>query len=192
MEIGKIWAENYYVTKANLIHERVHNSDISYSSKDNRIYNGVTVYNDLPELNLFGVTDCIEISNNSTNSIKIIEYKPSKPKDRDFNREDLFQVFAQKLCVDYVFNCDSEAYIYYSDVRRRYKLPIKEEYNILLDQLKSILSEMRQYLSESKIPQIRKDQNCGGCSFKDVCIPLKRRKDNLRHRIMAAFEEGDI
>lgn len=33
MEIDKAWAENMYVTKANLMHERVHDPDQSYTMR---------------------------------------------------------------------------------------------------------------------------------------------------------------
>ena len=31
--------------------------------------------------------------------------------------DDLMQVFAQKICVDYVFGCDCDGVIYYADVK---------------------------------------------------------------------------
>ena len=36
------------------------------------------------------------------------------------------QVFAQKICVDYVFDCDCEGYLYYADVKKRMRLPLSE------------------------------------------------------------------
>lgn len=45
LKIDCAWAENYYVTKANLLHRRVH-EDNRYVSKAKVSHTGVTVYND--------------------------------------------------------------------------------------------------------------------------------------------------
>lgn len=60
MEIGKVWAENYFVTRSVLMHDRVHNPENSYLSRGKRVFTSVWVYNDCPEYNIYGVTDCIE------------------------------------------------------------------------------------------------------------------------------------
>lgn len=93
IEIGKVWFENFYVTKANLVHKRAHDFN-EFVSKNKKVFTSVSVYNDMPEYNLYGVLDCLEISDSGIN---IVEYKPSKPKNREYNYEDLMQVFAQKL-----------------------------------------------------------------------------------------------
>ena len=131
LEINDDWAENFHVIKANLMHERVHSGDHEYSSKNKKVISSLSVYND--ELDIYGVIDCVEFKRDKNGTfikelddkfrVTIVEYKPTKPKDRDFWPSDAIQVFAQKLCVDYVFQCDSEAYIYYADVRRRSLLP---------------------------------------------------------------------
>lgn len=123
IEIDRAWAENYFVTKANLMHERVHDPDQGYLSRGRRVYTSVPVYNDLPEYQLYGVTDCIEATAQEIGkyitpdelkgkNLCIVEYKPTKPKDSICRMEDLMQIFAQKLCVDYVFCCDCAAEIY--------------------------------------------------------------------------------
>ena len=60
IEIDRAWSENYFVTKSELFHERVHETG-SYISKSKKVYTAVTVYNDLPEYRLYGITDCLEI-----------------------------------------------------------------------------------------------------------------------------------
>ena len=49
LEIDKAWAENVFVTKANLMHDRVHDPDRSYVSKGKKVYTSVPVYNDLEQ-----------------------------------------------------------------------------------------------------------------------------------------------
>ena len=107
------------------MHERVHDTG-SYTSKAKKVYTAVSVYNDLPEYRLYGVTDCLEFS---SGLYRLVEYKPAKPKSCEYNHDDLMQVFAQKICTDYALKCDCEGYIYYSDVKKHIKLPLHEGYS---------------------------------------------------------------
>lgn len=206
IEIGCSWAENVFVTKANIVHERVHNPENNYSHNGKTTFSSVQVYCDKPEYNLFGVTDCIEISADKNGveipglagkyNLCIVEYKPTKPKNEDYNEDDLMQVFAQKICVDYVFGCDCDTEIYYADVRKRFRLPIKENFDMYNMHLLEILVQMREKLSNGIIPEIRKNQNCNGCSMKDVCLPLKNKENSVKQdisQIMAGldFREED-
>ncbi len=110
IEIDRAWAENAFVTKANLMHERVHDPDRHYTSRGKRVFTSVPIYNDLEEYNLYGITDCLELKedrhgvsvdgSSEKYNITIVEYKPTKPKDQDYHEEDLMQVYAQKLCVE--------------------------------------------------------------------------------------------
>lgn len=193
LEIDCAWAENAFVTKANLMHSRVHDPDKHYTAKGKKVFTSVPVYNDLPEYNLYGVTDCLELTESengvSINGSKekytvcIVEYKPTKPKEKDFHEEDCMQVFAQKLCVDYVFGCDCDAAIYYADVKKRIQLPVKEWFAFYNEKLKAALTEMRNHLENGMIPPIRKGQKCNGCSMQDLCMPDLKKHKNLRTSI---------
>lgn len=191
MEIDKAWAENVYVTKANLMHERVHDTKNSYTTRGRKVFTSVSVYNDLETYNLYGVTDCLELIRDEENGvsvngskekyhISIIEYKPTRPKNLEYRDDDLMQVFAQKVCVDYVFGGDCDGIIYYADEKKRVILPLRQNYEEYDTQLKRTLEEMRKYLKEGKIPAIRKGQKCSGCSMKDLCMPSIKTIKNLR------------
>lgn len=180
IEIDRAWEENFFVTKANQVHNRVHDSKQRYTSKNRKIYTSVPVYNDLTEYNLYGVTDCIEIIGDD---YCIVEYKPTKPKERTYNLDDLMQVFAQKICVDFVFSCDCTAEIYYADVKRRFPLPLKENYLEYDKLLKETLNRMREYLIKGEIPEIQKNQKCNGCSMKDLCMPQLKKMPKVRNQI---------
>lgn len=190
LEIDKAWAENAFVTKANLMHNRVHDPSKHYTSKGKRVYTSVQVYNDLEDYNLFGVVDCLELIKDSKGvsidgsdekyHICIVEYKPTKPKGKEYHEEDLMQVFAQKLCVDFVFGSDCDAILYYADVKERIMLPVRENFSIYDKKLKELLKEMRENFEKGVIPSIRKGQKCSGCSLKDLCMPtMKKTKDTL-------------
>ncbi|MCI8348451.1 MAG: CRISPR-associated protein Cas4 [Firmicutes bacterium] len=186
MEIDRAWSENFYVTKANLMHERVHDWQSSYSAKGKKVYTSVPVYNDLNEYNLYGVTDCLEFkgradcsNENEVQDICIVEYKPTQPKNKAHHEDDVMQIFAQKICVDYTFKCDSKAVIYYADTKKRYELPFAENYSKYDSELKALLKEMRLNIVNGHIPPINKGQKCNGCSMKDICMPGMRKNKNL-------------
>ena len=59
IEVNQSWAENGYVTKANLLHKRVHDSGNGYSARGKKILTSVSLYCDLQEYGLYGKSDCI-------------------------------------------------------------------------------------------------------------------------------------
>lgn len=190
LEIENAWVENSFVTKANLMHNRVHDPDRNYISRGKKVYTSVPVYNDLDEYNLYGVIDCLEMIKDKNGvtidgseekyKICIVEYKPTKPKHAEYHVEDLMQVFAQKICVDYVFGSDCDGVLYYADVKKRIELPLKDNFEMYDRQLKKILKEMRLHFVKGQIPQIKKGQKCSGCSMKDLCMPsIKKSKSFL-------------
>ncbi len=155
------------------------------------------IYNDLPEYDIFGVTDCIEFEKNENGVgihgltgkyiVRLVEYKPRAPKSAAFNESDAIQVFAQKLCADYVWGCDSEAYLYYSDIKKRVRLPFDKEYESYDRQIKQLLSQMRRTTENAEIPKRKRGQKCSGCSIKDMCFP-KDPEYNVRKIIMSQKE----
>lgn len=187
MEIGQMWAENIYVTKANIMHKHVHEPQHRYNSRGTKVFTSVPVYNDLDEYNLYGVTDCLEFIedekgvsiNNSEKRYKvsIVEYKPTAPKNGIHREEDVMQIFAQKICVDYTFKCNSNAFIYYSDTKRRIPVYFESSYKSYNNKLQELLTEMRLNMDKGIIPGIKKEQKCSGCSMRDLCMPkLKEGK----------------
>ena len=224
LEIDRAWAENMFVTKANLMHERVHDPGQQYFSRGKRVFTAVPVYNDREEYNLYGVTDCLELKEDEKGIVLdvsggkrglaadaemetgagdsmdgtgkryklcIVEYKPTKPRDRDFREDDLMQVFAQKLCVDYVFGGDCDAAIYYADVKKRVRLPLRENAAAYEAELRELLSQMRGSLEKGQIPAIRKGQKCRGCSMKDLCMPTAKKPGDL-HKMIHRIGEDSI
>lgn len=190
MEIDKAWAENVFVTKANLMHNRVHDPDKHYTGRRKKVYTSVWVYNDMPEYNLYGVTDCLEVTDSG---ICIAEYKPTQPQTREYNEDDLMQVFAQKICVDHIFQCDCDAVIYYANVKKRVRLPLRENFSVYDEMLRGQLAEMREYLKAGHIPAIREGQQCNGCSMRDLCMPKLKRHRSVRDMIARIdSEESEI
>lgn len=199
MKIDCAWAENYFVAKAVVIHERVHDTKRNYTLRDRKVFTSLNVYCDLPEYDIAGALDCLEAtpcsggvaldSTQTRYSLCIVEYKPTMPQGRDFNPDDAMQVYAQKVCVDYIFGCDCDAVLYYDDKNKRVSLPFREERAQWDAHLRATLAEMRKYLVDNRIPPISNEQSCGGCSLKDLCMPKLKTGATVRVRINAALED---
>ncbi len=176
------------------MHEHVHDGSHEFSSKRKKVLSAVAVYND--DLDIYGITDCIEFEacpdGNEIEGrrcrVKIVEYKPASPKNGEIRETDAIQVFAQKMCVDYIWNCKSEGYIYYADTKKRVKLPFDTQYEKYYANLTKLLAKMNECVESNTIPRREAGQKCGGCSLKDVCMP-KIRKYDVKKLI---FEEEGI
>lgn len=179
MENDCSWAENVFVNRGDIAHERVCQGKIS-SSRGTIQERSVRVFQD--EWGIFGVLDCLELKKDKNGTyfekydgrfaVNIVEYKVSAPKDGKIRFEDKMQLLGQKICVDSIFSCDSETYFYYDDTHRREKVEFSEDDYTFL---KQVLKEIRDIKENGTIPSIRKDQYCSGCSLKDICLPPKRR-----------------
>ena len=73
--------------------------------------------------------------------------------------------------------------VYYADVKRRYPLPVRENFPAYDEKLRATLAEMRAYLEKGQIPPIRKGQKCNGCSMKDLCMPKLKKVPDLRRQL---------
>lgn len=196
MEIGDAWAENEFVTKANFVHERVHEPKNNYSIRGRQVLTAVSIYNDLDAYNIHGKLDCLELTPASSGvnvlgfnqkmHLTIVEYKPTFPKYDGYNHDDLMQVFAQKLCVDYIFGGKASGVLYYADKKKRVLLPLDDEFDCLDFELRKYLGEMRSFLEKGLIPEKRVDQNCNGCSMVDICLPRGSCQRKTRDRIFSS------
>lgn len=194
LEVNDDWSENYFVVKANLMHENVHSGKHSFSDSRKIVKSSVAIYNDNPKYNLYGIADCIEFVRNKSGTfipsldgyydVNVVEYKPTPPKTGEYNETDVIQVFAQKLCVDYIFGCESNGVIYYSEARKRVNLPLNERYIEYDELIKELLVKMHEITEKSIFPPKVKGQKCSGCSMRDLCF-AKDGKGKVRDIIMA-------
>lgn len=156
LEINRDWLENAFVVKADIMHEHVHDGSHNFSDSKKVVRSAVEVYNDLPEYDLYGITDCVEFVRDKngvvinglsgTYKVQIVEYKPKAPKEAAFRETDAIQVFAQKVCADFIWKCSSEAFLYYADTRKRVALPFDEAYETYDAMLKKYIGEMNDIL----------------------------------------------
>ncbi|MBR6045442.1 MAG: Dna2/Cas4 domain-containing protein [Ruminococcus sp.] len=194
LSLNRDWNENAFVVKADLLHEHVHDGSHSFSDKNKVVRSAVTVFNDQSEYDIFGVTDCVEFVKDNDGveicgltgkyKVRLVEYKPKAPKGEPFRESDAIQAFAQKLCADHVWGCDSEAFIFYSDIKKRVRLPFDTAYEKYDEMIRSLISEMRELSENALIPKRKRGQKCSGCSIHDMCFP-KDSEYNVRKIVMS-------
>lgn len=196
LEINQDWLSNASVSKANLMHERVHNNQSNYISKNKIVKNSMAIYIDNEEFDIQGELDSIEfikdvnaeyIKNLQGNyCVTIIEYKPTAPKVKEkINEADKMQLFIQKLCVDWLFECNANTSIYFGNTKRRYN--VNFEYEKYYTKLKNIINEIYYYLDNQIIPQKERGQKCSGCSMKNLCFP-NDKNISIKNQIYSSLE----
>lgn len=197
ININRDWQENAFVVKANLMHNSVHSGKHQYSNNKKVAKSSIDIYNDLPEYDLYGITDCIDFVKSKDGieiiglkgkyEVQIIEYKPTAPKDVAFHETDAIQVFAQKVCADYIWNCNSKAFLYYSNTKKRIELPFDTDFQKYDDKLKEIISHIHDIKNTHKIPKRQKGQKCSGCSLSNVCFS-KEKKYSVKQLVIEMKE----
>lgn len=199
LEVNNDWQENAFVVKANILHENVHEGKHSFSDRKRVVRSSVTLYNDLPQYDLYGIADCVEFLRDDSGTeitgldgrfkVQLVEYKPRLPKSGEYNETDAIQVFAQKLCADFIWSGNCRCFIYYCDAKKRVPLPFDTEFEQYDERLKELLAGMRRVLSEGRIPPREKGQKCSGCSMADLCFP-KSAGYSVREEIGKIREAG--
>lgn len=169
------WSENYFVSKANIIHSAVDDGK-SRLFRGKYVEHTVQIYDEARAIH--GVLDCLEFEPNENGCYVekyggkflpiIVEYKPSVTKAELASAADRIQMLAQKICVDSMFGVDCPVCIYYADVRKRYPVTFTKEDYALLD---NSLAEIRSMYASGTVPPVRNTQYCGGCSMADICLP---------------------
>ena len=102
LTINRDWNENAFTVKASLLHEHVHDGSHSYSNRCKVVRSAVAIYNDLPEYDIYGITDCVEFIRDDEGveimglvgkyKVRLVEYKPKAPKVASFNETDYKQL----------------------------------------------------------------------------------------------------
>ena len=83
-------------------HKRVHDPDNHYAAKGKKVFTSVPVYCDDADYCLYGIVDCLEAAKTVSGvpirgldgqyQLCIVEYKPTQPKNKTYNEDDLMPV----------------------------------------------------------------------------------------------------
>ena len=194
MEIDKAWAENVYVTKANLMHERVHDDGFTEARGAVLLSRGMPVRSQ--ELKITGICDMVELYKDDDGvpiqgragkwRLYPVEYKLGQP---DAQGADALQLCAQAMCLEEMFVTDiPEAALYYGKIRRRQRVLLTNE---LRDQVKKAVTEMHQLMLKGYTPKAKIGKACKSCSLVELCQPKLTKQVSASEYIRRAFHEGE-
>lgn len=179
IHLEQAWAENYFTTHGQLLHERVDD----YANKEKRgpllEVRGMRVASF--RLGMTGYCDLVEF-HQSAEGVYLpkfegtylpvpVEYKRGKEKQDDSDR---YQLLAQIMALEDMLNLElSQAEIFYHEVRKRSKYSFTATDKEDLIQLSA---EMHRYYEKTYTPKVKASKKCQACSLKNLCLP---RLDSL-------------
>lgn len=193
-----LWADNYKTVQGNIVHTLVDDPFFNEQRKGIRIVRSLPIY--LDKIGIHGVADCVEFIASEEGiqieqllgkyNIVVVEYKNGKPNEHNtINYPDSIQLAAQMMCIDSMFGCNCEGYVFYNAIGRRVKIADKGS---LFLEVERITNEMHQLFNAKTIPQKTLKQQCANCSMSDICMPqieIKRIQQDRLLRMWSDYEK---
>ncbi len=84
-------------------------------------------------------------------TVRLVEYKPTQPKDGSIRETDAIQVFAQN-CVRTIFGNATVRGAYIMPIQKRVKMPFDEEYDRYKALLDDLVGKMQNVMESGVIP----------------------------------------
>ena len=195
IHIEQQWKDNMRTTEGEILHERVHDENLSEKRGDLLSVRGLRVFS--ATLGVSGSCDLVEFrtaeggaylhGREGTWQPVPIEYKRGAPKADEVDR---LQVCCQAMCLEEMLCCTIEkGYIFYWETRHRECVLFTEE---LRAKVEALLKEMHSYFDRGYTPKANYSKVCKACSLADICLPAMRRDDTVRSYLKARLtEEGN-
>ncbi len=154
------WTDNLFTQRGNRAHENV---DIP----EGMVRDGVQVERALPlwseRLGLVGRGDVVEFVDGVPYPV---EYKVGS---RWSKLSDQVQLCAQAMCLEEMFRVAvPEGALFYKSSKRRQEISFAPE---LRSETLTVISAVRQVLSQTQLPAPVADNRCPNCSLIDTCMP---------------------
>jgi CRISPR-associated exonuclease Cas4 len=185
IHIEQLWEENKLTVEGQLLHTNVDNPSYRQKNGDTITLRSVAIAS--KKLGLYGFTDAVELIPTSDKDKGIkhnkypglwkpfpIEYKRGKPKT---SMADEVQLAAQVMCLEemYEITIDYGA-IFYGEIKHRSVIHVSEDLRLLTMRL---AKEMHKIYKEGALPKAEKSSCCGKCSLTDICMPKKKKQNNI-------------
>lgn len=199
IHLEKQWEENYLTVVGELLHKRVHDSNIVDSQNGVLTIRGLDVVNE--SLHIYGKCDAVEFRPAGENEdygaylhgrkgtwiVAPVEYKKGKAK---LDLSDVMQVVAQAVCLEEMFSTRIDVgYLYYKSSRRREEVFIDEENR---NRLIEVVSSIKNMTRSGHTPKSKVSSKCNSCSLKDACVPsLLSKPKNVAEYINRNIGEGE-
>jgi CRISPR-associated exonuclease Cas4 len=160
--IEQLWADNYYTTAGDILHERAHTQG-SEKRPGVRIERSLALRSLV--LGLMGQADVVEFYDDGT--VLIIEYKRGHQKQNDCDR---VQLCAQALCLEEMLQIHiASGALFYGTNKRRCEVIFDDA---LRETTRHTVYRLRTLINSGETPQASYDEKkCQHCSLLDDCLP---------------------
>lgn len=191
IHVEQQWSENLLTTQGELMHERVHESDLTELRGNTLIVRGMRVKSD--RLCATGICDVVEFTKDP-NGIALhgrdgrwlprpVEYKHGKAKQ---DHSDEMQLCGQALCLEEMLCCNiSSGDLFYGEPHRRVQVDFTTE---LRKMVQDAFKEMNDLFSKGYTPKVKVTKACKSCSMQDVCLP-RLQQPSVKTYIQHTLEE---
>lgn len=193
IHIEQQWFDNWRTTAGNIIHNRVHDEDISESRPGKFIARGLKVAS--ARLQLSGTCDAVEFYQDN-NGIEIpghtdkwiivpVEYKRGAERNDDADR---CQLCAQASALEEMFSASvNYGFIYHNVTKRREKVVFTQA---LRKKTLAIAKEMMKLFQKQETPPATPAIHCRACSLYNMCLP-KASRTSTQSYVSRAIEENE-
>lgn len=175
IHIEQIWHENLLTTEGRIVHERVHDPSFNEKRRDLLTIRGMNIHS--AAFGVSGQCDVVEFYRDNVNGVQLhgrnglwlpspVEYKRGTSKTSDADR---LQLCCQAMCLEEMLLCKiSKGFLYYNEIRKREEVIFTDD---MRNTVKTMLTEMHQYMKKGYSPKPHKSKACTSCSLKDDCLP---------------------
>ena len=192
IHVEKQWKENLRTVEGDLFHRRAHDEQTRERRGDLLILRGLSVAS--PTLGLSGKCDVVEFRADPSGislrgekglwSPYPVEYKRGAPKT---HQADELQLCAQAMCLEEMLCCViPEGALFYGETKRRQVVAFTP---VLRSQVCSMVEEMHQLSRRGYTPKVKPFKGCGGCSLKELCLPVLMKGNTVDAYLRKAMEE---
>lgn len=180
IHIDDVWQDNLFTVRGEILHEKV-DTDTYETRGDVKTVRGLRIHS--YKYGIVGRCDVVEFTQTlKGKEILPVEFKAGEPKE---DISDKVQLCAQVLCLEEMLNTQiSKAAFFYGKIRRRYNVDINSE---LRNQTEYVIENVRQLISNKKIPIVEYSSKCRNCSLINVCQPKALNYKKLQNYIKELY-----
>lgn len=159
------WNENAFTLEGSLLHERTDTPGVEERP-------GVRLARALPlfsrRLGLVGKADIVEFHRQPDGSERPYPVDYKRGRRRRWENDDA-QVCAQGLCLEEMLGAAVPAgAVFHAGSKRRREVPFDDALRTLTEQT---IRDVRQLLTERRVPPAVLMPRCDGCSLREICMP---------------------
>jgi len=160
IHIEQVWEDNLYTERGHRAHQRVHQQE-GATREGVRVEYGLAIWSDL--LGLIGQADVVEFPDGIPYPVE------HKVGPRKYRKADELQLAAQAICLEEMFGVEvPRGALYYRKSRKRREIAFTSD---IRHEVERAVNEIRDLLTERRLPLPLNDDRCRHCSLYDACMP---------------------